>query len=216
MLLLPYSLPLLVIGGTVALYWFQVLRMARKQRKRTGNAANLIPDEPLGRMLRLVWAPVIVIWIVHPILAAFGVAAHPALVPIWFLPWLSGLGAAAVVVGLVITRRCWKRMGKSWRMGIKPGEKTQLVFDGLFGYVRHPIYALSAGMMFATMVALSTPLMLVAGTLHIGLLLWESAREEKHLVATHGDDYIAYRRHVGRIVPRSLRPYVGVTPGVQK
>src|SRR5262245_42507890 len=62
-----YSIPLLVSGGVVALYWQQGLRMARKQRKRTGRAANLIPAEPLGRLLRVIWAPVILIWMAHPV-----------------------------------------------------------------------------------------------------------------------------------------------------
>jgi protein-S-isoprenylcysteine O-methyltransferase Ste14 len=207
MLPLAYSIPLLIIGGTIAFYWQQVLHMARRQRKRTGKAANLIPPEPLGRALRLIWAPAIVLWISHPIASAFWWNPPAAFTPLFATPWHRWLCAVAVVAGMIVTRRCWKRMGKSWRMGIDPNEKTSLVFDGLFGYVRHPIYALSAGMMFATMVALPSPAMLAAGVVHIGLLMWESAREERHLVAAHGDAYLAYQKHVGRLVPRSLRPY---------
>ena len=202
-----YSVPLLLIGGAIAIYWQQVLRMARKQRQRTGKAANLIPPELLGRMLRLIWTPVIVLWIAHQIAAAFWWNPPAAMTPLLATSWLGWVCAAAVIAGLFITRRCWKRMGRNWRMGIDPNEKTSLVVDGLFAYVRHPIYALSAGMMSATMLALPTPVMLVAGTLHIALLMWESAREERHLVAAHGADYEAYRRRVGRLMPRSLRPY---------
>ncbi|QOV88488.1 isoprenylcysteine carboxylmethyltransferase family protein [Humisphaera borealis] len=202
-----YSIPLLVIGGTVAFYWQQVLHMARRQRKRTGKAANLVPPEPLGRLLRLLWAPVIVLWMVLPLSAAFWPNPPTAFAPVHSFHGIGWICAAAVVGGLLVTRRCWKQMGRNWRMGIDPNEKTSLVFEGLFAYVRHPIYALSAGMMIATMLALPTPAMLIAGTLHITLLLWESAREERHLVATHGADYQAYQRRVGRLMPRSLRPY---------
>ena len=202
--------PLLVIAGAMAAYWYRVVRMARKQRKRTGKAANLIPPEPLGRVLRVVWFPVVVVWIAHP--ALNGIATDlqlPLVLRPLFHTGLGGWGCAAVVLGgLVATRRCWRRMGASWRMGIDPGEKAGLVYDGLFGYVRHPIYALSALMMTATILALPSPAMLAAGAAHIGLLLWESTREEQHLVAAHGAAYEAYRRRVGRILPRSLRPYV--------
>jgi protein-S-isoprenylcysteine O-methyltransferase Ste14 len=207
----PVSVPLLVIGGTVALYWYRVLRMARKQRRRTGRAANLVPPEPVGRALRILWAPVVVLWVVHPLAAAAAWDRPPAgLRPLVDVGWLRWGCAAVVVIGFLVTRRCWKRMGQSWRMGIDPGEQTRLVFDGLFGYVRHPIYALSAGMMLATMVALPTPAMLAAGAAHVLLLLWESAREERHLVAVHGPAYEAYRRRVGRILPRSVRPYAPI------
>lgn len=200
--------PLLVIAGVVAAYWYRVVRMARKQRRKTGKAANLIPPEPLGRLLRILWFPVIVTWIAHPAVNGLLKDAPPASLRPLYEPRLAGWACMAVVVGgFVVTRWCWSRMGKSWRMGIDPGEKTELVFDGLFGYVRHPIYALSAMMMAATMVALPTFLMWVAGTVHIGLLLWESAREERHLVAAHGAAYEEYRRRVGRILPRSVRAY---------
>ena len=205
------SVPLLLIGGTVALYWHRVLRMARKQRRRTGKAANLVPPEPVGRVLRILWVPVVVLWVAHPVAAAFWNNPSAGLRPVADVGWLRWVSAAAVVAGFLVTRRCWKRMGQNWRMGIDPGERTQLVFDGLFAYVRHPIYALSAAMMLATMAALPTPVMLAAGTVHVALLLWESAREERHLVAVHGPAYEAYRRHVGRILPRSLRPYVPAT-----
>ena len=201
------SVPLLLIGGTVALYWHRVLRMARKQRRRTGKAANLVPPEPVGRVLRILWVPVVVIWVAHPLAAAFRTDPPAALRPLAHVGWVRWASAAAVVAGFVVTRRCWTRMGRDWRMGIDPGERTRLVFDGLFAYVRHPIYALSAGMMLATMAALPTPTMLAAGTVHVILLVWESAREERHLVAVHGPAYEAYRRRVGRILPRSLRPY---------
>lgn len=203
----PVSVPLLVIGGTVALYWHRVLRMARKQRRRTGKAANLVPPEPVGRALRIVWAPAVVIWVAHPIAAAFRADPPAALRPLVDVGIVRWLCAAVVVVCFVATRRCWARMGKNWRMGIDPGERTQLVFDGPFAYVRHPIYALSAAMMLATTAALPTPAMMAAAAVHIGLLFWESAREERHLVAVHGPAYEQYRERVGRLLPRSARPY---------
>jgi protein-S-isoprenylcysteine O-methyltransferase Ste14 len=201
------TIPLLLIAATMAAYWYRVLRMARKQRTHSGRAANLIPAEPLGRALRILWAPAIITWIGHPIAAMLWTDPPAPLRPLFDPGWARWICAAAVLAGFLITRQCWRRMGKSWRMGIDPAEKTQLVFDGLFAYVRHPIYALSAGMMLATMAALPSPLMLAAGAIHMFLLLWESAREERNLLAVHGDAYEAYRRHVGRIVPRSCRPY---------
>jgi protein-S-isoprenylcysteine O-methyltransferase Ste14 len=51
-------------------------------------------------------------------------------------------------------------MGKSWRMGINPNEKTQLIVSGPYAYIRHPIYAIQSLMLLASMILLPSPLML--------------------------------------------------------
>ena len=78
---------------------------------------------------------------------------------------LSLVGIAATI-GVVITAAalaatlvCWKRMGRDWRMGIDPAERTRLIVTGPYAYVRHPIYALSQLMMLGTVIAVPAPAM---------------------------------------------------------
>ncbi|MDB5304579.1 MAG: hypothetical protein JWM97_2128 [Phycisphaerales bacterium] len=201
------SLPPVLLGFVLAAYWGRVLRMAYKARRRTGRAANLVPGERLGKILRIVWAPAVLIWVVHPFLTAF-LRRPPALLrPIyWSLPaaWAAFTVAAAC---LALTVICWKKMGRAWRMGIDPSEQTPLIATGPFAYVRHPIYALSQTMMLASAVMIPSPLMLAAAAIHIALLQWESRREESHMLRVHGEPYARYRAAVGRFVPRSMNPY---------
>lgn len=208
------SAALLTLGSIVALYWYRVLRMAANARRRTGRAANLLPPEPLGRVIRLLWGPVVGVWIAHPIISAFIKKPSLVLRPVWqpeaatraMIAWAAALVTLAAYAA---TTFCWKRMGKSWRMGIDPTEKTPLVATGPFAYVRHPIYALSAVMMLMVALALPSPLMLAAAVIHISLLFWESTREEQHLLRTHGAVYRNYRMRVGRFIPLSFKPYMG-------
>jgi len=93
-------------------------------------------------------------------------------------------------------------MGRSWRMGINPDDKTQLVITGPYAYLRHPIYALSSLLMLCTMVIVPSPAMIVVGCTHLLLLQWEARREEKYLTALHGNTYANYARRTGRFVPR--------------
>jgi protein-S-isoprenylcysteine O-methyltransferase Ste14 len=199
--------PILVAGVAVAVYWWRVTRMAVKMRRKTGRGANFIPTEPLGRMLRLLWQPVVWIWIALPF--ASGVIADPPypLRPLFALPVLQWIAAAIAWLAFVATRICWKRMGKSWRMGIDPGERTELVVTGPYARVRHPIYALSSVLMIVTVVAVPTPLMIAVGVVHLLLLQWEARREEQHLLQVHGDVYRRYLDSVGRFVPRGSRRY---------
>lgn len=203
----PHDWPALLVGGIVAVYWWRVLRMAYKMRCKTGRAANLVPTEPLGRLLRVVWQPVVWIWVAHPLLAAFMVRPPPALQPLYDLPALRWPAVLLAVLALLATRVCWKRMGKSWRMGIDPAERTTLVVTGPYAYVRHPIYALSSVLMIATVITVPTPLMAVTGIVHLLLLQWEARREERHLSRVHGEQYDRYCAGVGRFVPRTFRSY---------
>jgi protein-S-isoprenylcysteine O-methyltransferase Ste14 len=98
-------------------------------------------------------------------------------------------------------------MGKSWRMGINPQEKTQLIVSGPYAWIRHPIYAIQSLMLLASMLLLPSPLMLVACILMITFLQWEARREEKYLAIHHGDGYLAYCRQTGGFLPRSFHPY---------
>ena len=65
-----YRFSIFIIGLIIAAYWMRVLRMARKARQKTGRAANFLPPELVGRTLRVLWIPVVIVWIVHPILLA--------------------------------------------------------------------------------------------------------------------------------------------------
>jgi len=191
--------------------------MVRQSRKRAGHGANLVPPEKLGRILRLIWGPVTILWIVLPFAAFFAKKpkryppALRTLLGVHQIPWILGYVAAVVAVAsLWATFVCWQRMGKSWRMGIDPNDRTQLVCNGPYAYVRHPIYGLSTLLMIATMVAVPNVLMLTAGVIHLLLLQWESRREEQHLIRVHGEEYRDYMRGTGRFFPRTFKPYIPV------
>ncbi len=196
-----HSLSPLLLGLVVAAYWGRVLRMAYKQRRRTGRAANLVPAEPLGKILRLAWTPAVLAWIAQPFITALVVNPPSLLRPVYFSAWIAwpalAVGAGCFYLSLI----CWRTMGRHWRMGIDPNEKNPIVAMGPFAYVRHPIYALSMLMMLATVAMIPSPLMIAAGAVHITLLIWESRREERYLSVAHGADHDAYRKRVGMFFP---------------
>ena len=192
----------LILGLILAAYWSRVIRMVIKQRRRTGRDANFVPPEPLGRAIRIVWYPVVIAWVAHPFVSASTAHAHSLLAPLIRQDVMAAIGIVLAIVALAGSWICWKRMGKSWRMGIDPNESTQLVITGPYACVRHPIYALSSLLMIASVLVLPSPLMLAFAVIHLTFLQWEARREERHLLAVHGDIYAAYRARVGRFFPR--------------
>jgi protein-S-isoprenylcysteine O-methyltransferase Ste14 len=200
----PTSWPPVVIGLLMGLYWLKVLALVARTKRTVGRAANFIPPEPLGRLLRWIWIPVVVLWIFLPLLTPFVADLPWLLAPVDF-PGSPIIGWTAVAVALTafaLTWVCWIKMGTSWRMGIDPGERTRLVFHGPYAYVRHPIYGLSQILMLMALAALPGPLMLVIAAFHVALMQWEVRREEKYLVLLHGEAYAHYMQAVGRFWPR--------------
>src|SRR5437763_4840587 len=119
-----FTLPALSLGLILLAYWGRVLAMARRARRKTGRAANFLPPERVGRALRTVWAPVVVVWVVHPIVTAFARPTNAVLRPMWKMPWLAWAAVAVAAACLGASFACWRWMGKSWRMGIDPAERT--------------------------------------------------------------------------------------------
>jgi len=207
MSLTPMSWPALIIGLIMLTYWVRVMMMVRRTKREVGRAANLVPPEPIGRIIRVVWMPVVVLWIFVPICTGFMVDPPAILRPLSAISGNAALSWGAVFIAILAfaaTWVCWHKMGKSWRMGIDPNERTQLVFNGPFAYVRNPIYGLSSLLMLMTMVIVASPLMWVVGILHLLFLQWEVRREEKVLSALHGSAYADYYARVGRFFPKFL------------
>ncbi len=201
----PLSILCIISGLIIGFYWARVIKLVLKQKKKHGESAQFVPAEPLGRVLRVIWYPVVGFWIWH----AWGVLLHvprgKIMQPLIVSPWLGfpALGVMAIALGLTMV--CWRKMGKSWRMGILPGEKTQLVVSGPYSRVRHPIYALSSLLMLASVAALPTIPLMVAAALHLAFLQWEARREEGNLIRVHGETYLAYMRSTGRFIPALWR-----------
>ncbi len=200
------DLPLLVVIATVWLYWLRVGTMVVRARRRSRDLAGLVPEQLRERLMWLVWVPMVIAWIALPYLATthdeppFGLPAFARSEP-WYaaLRWLAAAGAIAA---LWSTLRCWSRMGKSWRMDVSSKRKSELITDGLYARIRHPIYAFSILLVLCTAVVVPTLPMLAVAAINIALTTMKAANEERFLLSMHGQTYADYRKRTGRFLPR--------------
>jgi len=83
----------------------------------------------------------------------------------------------------------------------------QLVSDGPYRYVRHPIYTALIAIAVGTMLVFRSYLLLGVAALSIVTHLWWAAAEEKLLSSPEGlgDVYRAYASRTGRFLPRVRR-----------
>ncbi|HUO08974.1 MAG TPA: isoprenylcysteine carboxylmethyltransferase family protein [Phycisphaerae bacterium] len=199
-------IPALVAALCLTIYWGAVVVKLVKLARKIGKDPNALPREWVGIAMRGLWYPCIAALLTGLWLAAAGVRQ-----PV-FLRWLwepNPLWAIAAAVSMllcilctVVTFICWRKMGRSWRIGIDPGEKLDLVSTGPYRLVRHPIYALRMVINICAFVMAPTLLVLLTAGADFLLLQIEARREEEYMESKHGAVYTNYKNSVGRFVPR--------------
>jgi protein-S-isoprenylcysteine O-methyltransferase Ste14 len=189
--------------ASAAIYWAGVYVQIVRVRRRAGKLPNIKPRGFKERLLWLGWFSVIALWAGQPAVVSAVDAAPPANI---MMPLLSPAtlvaGLALVCLGLFGTYWCYAAMGASWRIGVKKGEKTALVTSGPYAFIRHPIYAFQAVILFGTFFLLPTPLSVAIIALQLVCAHVKAFDEEAYLVDTHGRPYADYLAGTGRFLPR--------------
>jgi protein-S-isoprenylcysteine O-methyltransferase Ste14 len=203
------DVPLFLLAATVGTYWGTVALLILHKRVRHGRSSGLVPRHAYERRLWALIVPVVLAWLVLPIVAGSG--RFPwLLLPAWAHDgtWAHGLRLAAAVLAVafyLMSLYSWLLLGRHWSMAIVPGETSRLVSSGVYRWVRHPIYSLSMGLMLASAVVVPTVPMALVACLHLFAMNLKARYEERHLGENFGPAYVEYCHHVGRFWPRWSR-----------
>jgi protein-S-isoprenylcysteine O-methyltransferase Ste14 len=111
------------------------------------------------------------------------------------------LGAVLLFGGLLLQAAAMLDLGASWRIGIEERARPGLVTGGLYRFSRNPIFlALIAVLAGYTLLlpTLLSALILVGACIAIRQQI---AEEESYLARSYGEQYRAYARRVGRLLP---------------
>jgi protein-S-isoprenylcysteine O-methyltransferase Ste14 len=169
------------------------------QRRRTGHTGfhgiSGTPDDA-GWWGGVLFVAAIVLGLAGPLLAVTDVVAVQPPVAV------QVVGLVMALTGFAATLAAQTGMGTSWRIGVDPGERTDLVTSGVFAHVRNPIFTAMALAQVGVVLMVPTwvsALALVA--LVAGVQMQVRAVEEPYLRAVHGAAYDAYAARTGRFVP---------------
>ena len=127
-----------------------------------------------------------------------------AIEPFGFLDpgWIGWLGLALVLGGWALCLLAQAEMGESWRIGVEPGERTELVTDGLFAWARNPFFGAVFVLALGLFLMVPNPVAVVAGLcLFFGFEIQVRTVEEPNLREVFGEDYLRYGQRVGRFLP---------------
>jgi protein-S-isoprenylcysteine O-methyltransferase Ste14 len=179
-----------------------LVRPLAMQLRRTGSTGFKWPSGSFGSVewaAAIGFVAAIALGVAAPLLARSGDVA-----PIDTLDGAAAhvLGLALFVLGLGLVVLTQQAMGRSWRIGVDPAERTGLVTAGPFELARNPIFTgmiltwIGFALMVPSVIALASVAILVAS-----LELQTRVVEEPYLLRTQGERYSAYSRRVGRFLP---------------
>lgn len=170
------------------------------QWRRTGDTGLRLHADPgsVAWWAKLAFIAAIAAGVAAPIAGLAG------LDPVTFLdhPALRTTGVVVALAGIAATAIAQLQMGTSWRVGVDPNERTELVTTGIFARVRNPIFTAMA----ITAAGLALVVANIIGVigfaaLVIALQLQVRAVEEPYLRRVHGPAYDRYLDTTSRFLP---------------
>jgi protein-S-isoprenylcysteine O-methyltransferase Ste14 len=134
--------------------------------------------------------------------AIYCLTSQPSFANVEFRPFFAWLGVFVLVAALVLFRVTHKQLGRNWSITLETRDHHALVTDGLYAWVRHPMYSSFILMALAQLLLLQNLVAGPAGLIAIGILFFlRVPREEAVMIETFGDQYRAYMRRTARIIP---------------
>jgi protein-S-isoprenylcysteine O-methyltransferase Ste14 len=115
--------------------------------------------------------------------------------------WRTGLGIAAVVVGLLFTVWARRHLADNWSVSVIVRTGHELVLRGPYAWVRHPIYTGALLALMGTAITGGQWRGLVGALLVAASLLYKIRLEERFLSEHFGDEYRRYCSTVPALVP---------------
>jgi protein-S-isoprenylcysteine O-methyltransferase Ste14 len=112
-----------------------------------------------------------------------------------------GLGFA--IAGICLLDATHRALGRNWSGKLEIAEGHQLIVAGPYRRMRHPMYTALFCMAFAYSLLSANWIVAAANIAAVALMYLTRVRdEEQMLIDQFGDEYRAYMRRTGRLLPR--------------
>ncbi len=188
----PWLAKAIILAGSVVMV---AIRAPHGQRSR-GIKVKKSRKGPLETvLLTLAWIGFFIplIWIATPVLAF-------ADYPLRVVPFIAGV--LCLALGLWLFYRSHADLGTNWSITLEVRENHQLVTEGIYRQVRHPMYA--ALLLYSLGQALVLPNWVAGPSYGVAFALLFALRvirEERMMLAEFGREYEAYMARTKRLVP---------------
>lgn len=114
------------------------------------------------------------------------------------------IGLAISVIGAIIACTSRYLLGKNWSLSVQKKENHQLIQDGIYKIVRHPIYT-GLLLLFIGNAIIVGDYRAIIAVLIVFVSLWlKLKKEEKLLSEIFGTEYIEYKNQTKALIPYLL------------
>jgi protein-S-isoprenylcysteine O-methyltransferase Ste14 len=146
-------------------------------------------------LLTLAWLAFFVplVWVASPVFSFADYSLRPVRL---------SMGVMCLVVGLWLFARSHADLGTNWSITLEVRERHQLVTQGIYRRLRHPMYA--ALFIYAIGQALVVPNWIAGPSYGVAIALlfvFRLGPEERMMIEEFGKDYEAYRGRTKRLIP---------------
>jgi protein-S-isoprenylcysteine O-methyltransferase Ste14 len=118
-----------------------------------------------------------------------------------FYPGVVWIGAPLTLLGTALAFWARFELAGNWSASVTLKQDHELIQDGPYRLVRHPIYTGALLAIAGTACAIGQWRGLLGLALTFGAVCYRTTLEERLMVATFGDDYRHYQSRVRRLIP---------------
>lgn len=116
--------------------------------------------------------------------------------------WAVAIGAIAFVAAMWVFRRTHKALGRNWSITLEIRDRHELVSNGPYAFVRHPMYTSFLLMGIGQAFLLPNWVGGLAGLVGFAILFFLRVdEEERMMMETFGPQYRVYMEKTKRIIP---------------
>ncbi len=114
------------------------------------------------------------------------------------------IGLSICVIGAIIA--CWSRyiLGKNWSLSIQKKKNHELIQDGIYSVIRHPIYTGILLLIIGNSIIVGDYRAILAIIIVFISLWFKLLKEEKILIELFGEKYLDYIKHTKALIPYLL------------
>jgi protein-S-isoprenylcysteine O-methyltransferase Ste14 len=138
-----------------------------------------------------------ILWIIQPAWLSWSCLPLP--------DWLRWVGVVIGAVDVWVGYLAHRTLGTNYTATLKRMEGQRLVVQGIYRWIRHPMYTSFFAVLVANFLLTANWLIGLLAVVYSLLIVERVGREERILLESFGDEYRRYMRRVGRFFPRLIR-----------
>jgi protein-S-isoprenylcysteine O-methyltransferase Ste14 len=142
--------------------------------------------------------PAFIIWIILVVVPSFRNIQN---LPFSLSSPMNVIGTILFIVGLIITVNAQMTLKMNYSSRLRIREGHQLVTNGIYKYVRHPVYTGTLLRAIAIPIYATSLLGFLFALTGIPLFIFRIGVEEKMLIEEFGEDYLEYTKISWKLFP---------------